>query len=130
MNCNYCKSECVKIGRQKSGIQKFRCKECKKYQQEEYKYHARIKFKKDLIVPLIVHNCGFRATAEVLSLSVQTVRKTILKSAEKCLPPKVSEGDIYEMDEMCAYKKVNKPEIWACYAVEKKSKNIIGISVG
>lgn len=31
---------------------------------------------------------------------------------------------------MCAYKKMGVKEIWACYAIEKKSKKIIGINVG
>jgi IS1 family transposase/transposase-like protein len=130
MKCNYCNSVCVKNGRQKSGVQKFRCKNCKKYQQENYKYQARIKYKKDLIVPLIIHNCGFRAAAEVLNLSVTTIRKTILSEAEKRRPPSVLSGGVYEVDEMCAYKKVGEKEIWTCYAIEKKSKKVIGISVG
>lgn len=130
MKCQYCNSFCVKNGKQTSGVQKFRCTCCKKYQQENYIYQARIKSKKDLIVPLVIHNCGFRATANVLKLSVNTVRSTILSEAKKCKPPRVSQGGIYQVDEMCVYHKKDSEQIWACYAIEKKSKKIIGISVG
>jgi len=130
MKCNYCRSLCIKNGKQKSGVQKFRCKNCKKFQQETYIYHARIKFKKDLIIPLIIHNCGFRAIARVLKISVNTVRSTIFIAAEKCSPPRMSIGGIYQVDELCAYRKIGKHEIWASYAIEKKTKKVIGISVG
>jgi hypothetical protein len=125
MECQYCKSRCAKNGRQKTGAQKYRCMNCKKYQQKKYKNQACVQATKKLIVPLILHNCGFRATSEVLRLSVNTVRSTILSEAEKCKPPRVFRGGIYQVDEMCAYKKIGKPEIWACYAIEKKSKKVL-----
>ncbi len=130
MKCQYCKAVCVKIGKQKSGVQKFRCKTCRKYQQEECKYQACLKITRQLIVPMVTHNMGFRGTSDTLHISVNTVRKTIVTESEKCEPPFIPYGGIFEVDEMLAYHKIGNPEIWAVYALERKTKNVIGISVG
>jgi len=130
MRCQYCKSRCVKIGKQKDGTQKFRCKGCKKHQQEEYKYQAKIVVKRKLVTKMIVNNAGFRGIARVLAMSYNTVHKTVMDTAKTCKPSKVPEQGVYEVDEVMAYHKKGIPQIWAAYAIERFTKQVIGISVG
>jgi insertion element IS1 protein InsB len=130
MKCQYCTGETIKSGKQKSGAQKYRCKTCKKYQQDEYKYQAYVVVKRRLIVPMILNNCGFCPVAEVLGVSYNTVVKVMFACAAKCKPPKMKAGGIYEVDEVCAYRKEGFPQIWAAYAIEKYTKQVIGINVG
>lgn len=40
MKCKYCESDCIRKGCQSNGVKKYQCRECKKYQQENYCYHA------------------------------------------------------------------------------------------
>ncbi|MFZ5551751.1 MAG: hypothetical protein ACOZCO_01445, partial [Bacteroidota bacterium] len=127
MNCQYCKSACVKIGRQKTGTQKYRCKECEKYQQEIYIYQAKVVEKRKLISKLITGNCGFRGIAKVLEMSVNTVTKTVIADAAKCQPPPMPKNGVYEVDEMQAYHKKGEKDIWAVYAIERETGKKIGI---
>ncbi len=118
MKCQYCKSICVKIGKQKNGTQKYRCKACKKYQQKEYRYQAKVKIKRDLIAGMITNNMSFNAISEVLAMSFNTVHNIILKAGRKCRPPKVASNGVYEVDEILAYK---KPKI--LYNIELSQQN-------
>jgi len=122
MKCQYCKNSCVKNGKQKDGTQKYRCKNCKKYQQEEYRYQAKILVKRELVVRFVVRNAGFRGIAGGLKISVNTVMKIIHKEAGKCLPPVVRANGVFEVDEIQAYCKKGKPNIYGVYAINGKPK--------
>lgn len=130
MNCNYCKSECKKDGKQKDGTQKYRCKSCLKYQQCHYKYQAKVLLKRSLIAKLIVRNTGFRGIATALGISLNTVRKTVISESEKCSPPAMPYGGKYEVDEMLVYRKRGIAEVWAVYGIEIESGKVIGIQTG
>jgi IS1 family transposase/transposase-like protein len=130
MKCQYCKQVCVKIGKQKDGTQKYRCKECKKYQQEIYRYNACIVANRKLIPLMVVNNCGFAGVARVLNVAKNTVSKYVLREGDKCKPPAMPAKGIYEVDEMRAYHKKGKKDIWAVYAIERKTGKKIGINVG
>ena len=130
MKCQYCKSLCVKNGKQKDDTQKYRCKICKKYQQEDYKYQAKIVIKRKLIVGMLTNNAGFRGIAKTLGMSFNTVHSTVMKAAAKCKPPKMKVNGIYEVDEVLAYHREGFPQIWAAYAIEESTNQVIGINVG
>lgn len=40
MYCKYCGSECNKSGKQQDSTQKYKCRNCHKYQQKSYLYNA------------------------------------------------------------------------------------------
>jgi len=130
MKCQYCKSICVKNGKQKDGTQKYRCKGCGKWQQEEYKYNAKILEERRLITRFLTRNAGFRGIASGLEMAVNTVMKVMYDEAKKLKEPLVSKGCVYEVDEMKAHGKKGKTETWVVYGVERKSKKVLGISVG
>lgn len=130
MKCQYCKSVCVKNGKQKSGVQKYRCKICRKYQQEDYQYQAKINLKRELVVGMITNNMGFRGIAQTLKISFNTVQSIFFSASEKCRSPRIAKGGLFEVDEVMAYNKPGIPQIWAAYAIEIETKDVIGINVG
>lgn len=60
MKCKFCNHACQKAGKQKNGTQKYYCKACKKYQQEEYKYAACNKGVELMISNLVYESVGIR----------------------------------------------------------------------
>lgn len=86
--------------------------------------------KRRLIVRFLTRNCGFRGLASGLKISVNTVMKTIHDAAEKLKEPVVPKGSVFEVDEIKAYGKKGKSEIWGVYGVERKSKKVLGINTG
>jgi insertion element IS1 protein InsB len=130
MKCQYCKGLAIKSGKQKSGVQKYYCKSCKKYQQEEYKYQACVIEKRQLVIPMIINNSGFAGISEVLGISYRTISKDIFSAAKKCKPPHIRPGKVFEVDEVLAYNKTGMPQIWAAYAIDVVTKQVIGINVG
>ncbi len=130
MNCQYCTHKCIKYGKQKSGVQRYYCKHCKRTLQEGYKYQAKWKYKKDLVCRMLVNNAGFRGIARTLRIAVNTVLKIVQQEAVRCAAPLIKSGCVFEIDELKAYHKEGKPEIWAVYGLERKSKKVLGISTG
>lgn len=130
IKCQYCQGYCVKNGFQLSGTQKYRCKICKKYQQENYLYAGCDISKRKLIVPMLTNNMGFSGITEVLGISYSTASKQLFAEAKKCKPPKLKPGGTFEVDEILAYHKDHQPQIWAAYAIEKSTKQVVGINVG
>jgi len=128
-NVNTVKVLVKKDGKQKDGTQKWRCKKCEKYQQKSYKYLGKIQEKRRQVVPMLLNNCGFKGIARVLGIALNTVMKIIFAEKKKIKEPAIPTNGIYEIDEMRAYKKTGK-DIWVCYALERKSREVIGLSVG
>jgi len=130
MKCQYCKSVCVKAGKQKNGTQKFRCKSCKKGQQENYIYHACILMKRELISTLIINNTGVRGIARSLKVSPTTVMKTVLTDSHKLNAPALATNGVYEVDEMQSYKGNKKNKIFVVYGIERKTGAKTEIAIG
>lgn len=98
--CQYCHSACVKVGKQKNGAQKLRCKNCCKYQLAGYTNQGCLKNTKENSLKLYLNNVGIRAVASLLSISVNTILKEIRKY--KTLKPVLSfkTNASYEIDEL------------------------------
>lgn len=74
MYCQFCKNLCVKNGKQ-NGIQRHRCKHCKKYQRETYKNKAWQPFAKELFKRSLARSGGVRG----MSYTIQVSKPNILK---------------------------------------------------
>lgn len=129
MDCQYCQNQCIKYGKQLDGTQRYFCKSCKRCQQKSYKYQAKIKTKRDLIIPMLLNNAGFTGIKRVLGITINSIMKVIFTAAENLQDPLSEKGCVYEIDEMRAYRKTGK-DIWVCYALERKSGSITGLSIG
>ena len=82
-NCNSIKT--VKAGKNQlksspNGAQRYRCLECGKYFQLEYKAKGRLPETKEKIIDMCSNGRGIRDTARVLKVSTKTVINTIKKS--------------------------------------------------
>lgn len=79
---------------------------------------------------MLTNNAGIRGIAKTLGMSFNTVHSTVIKAAAKCEPTKMKANGIYEVDEVCAYRKEGVPQNWVAYAIEKSTRQVIGIHVG
>lgn len=130
MKCQYCKSVCIKYGRQKSGIQKYYCKNCNKHQQEEYTYKVYYNEKRKLISKLIISNCGILQIASALDISPTTVIRQIKKDAAVLLPPPLPYGGIYEVDEIKTYCGRKENDLWVVYGIELRTGRTTILNIG
>src|SRR5688572_26514611 len=104
MECRYCKGCCVKAGVRSTGVQKYRCRSCKKYQQKEYSNRAYSLTINRQIGQLVTEGIGIRGIARILRISITTVIrriKQIGKAIDK--PFNFIKNRIYEIDELWTY---------------------------
>ena len=110
--CRYCGSErTIKTGH-RDGQQKWRCKDCGKFQGEVDRREKYTEKERQTAIDLYLEGCGFRRIARILSgifnrhVCYQTVIQWIKKEAKRIenLEPK-NEGNIQilEMDELYTY---------------------------
>ncbi len=131
MKCRYCKSNCHKCGRQPSGIQKYRCQKCLKYQQASYKSKALHLATNKRIRNLVKEGVGIRGIARLLKISSTTVIKRIRAMASNLKRPEIhSYHAIYEIDELWTYSKSKKNQQWITYIYDRISKKVIDFVVG
>ena len=131
MECKYCKKYCVKAGLQHSGVQKFYCKACKKYQQAVYKSEAYHPQTNSRIVILLKEGIGLRSMARVLRISLKTIIQRIRKiAAAICKPFQQLTNRVYEIDEMWTYIGRKANEVWILYILDRKTRTVIDFRVG
>ena len=121
---------CIRKGFQRNGTQKFYCKECLKWQQARYSYQAYRETTDKKIVSLLKESCGTRSIARILEISPTTVTKRILQIAQRIQKPPIVLNRDYEMDELMTYIGRKDRRICVAYAIDRKSKQIVGFSVG
>lgn len=130
MNCYCCKNLCVKKGKQKSGIQKYYCKMCKRYQQEDYLRKGWKPGTDQMIVKLLKESCGIRSIGRVLEISPVTVIKRIKHVAQGISKPFISINKEYEVDELKTYMGKKHRERWLTYAVRRDNRDVADFRVG
>lgn len=130
MRCNYCLQNCIKAGKQKNGIQKWFCKKCKKYQQDQYHYNAYKLGINHKIIILLKEGLGIRSISRVLGISTNTINRRIVELSEKVRSPTLKYHKNYEVDEMRTYVQKKSRTIWIVYAIEKESREVMTFNVG
>ena len=110
--CRHCGSERIIKTGHRDGQQKWRCKDCKKFQGERdrrEKYSAK---EREMALALYLEGCGFRRIARILSkmfeknFCYQTIILWIKKEAKKIDSSNIEhkkEIQILEMDELYTY---------------------------
>ncbi len=74
VTCIHCQSSLVyKHGKAPTGLQRYRCRECKRSFQYEYRYNANKKDVAEKIITMAMNGSGVRDTARVLGVSITTV---------------------------------------------------------
>ena len=131
MNCKYCNEACKRSGRQKNGSQRFRCKNCKKYQQKVYVYQAYESGTNSRIQSLLCESVGIRGISRIMNIAKGTVQSRI-KMIARLLTKQTLKMDnaIFEVDELWTYIGRKKNEYWVAYGLDQKSKNVVDFIIG
>lgn len=115
--CRHCGSERIIKTGHRDGQQKWRCKDCGKFQGEVDRREKYTEKERQTAIDLYLEGCGFRRIARILSgifnrhVCYQTVIQWIKKEAKRIenLEPKKEENiQILEMDELYTYIKKNQ----------------------
>ena len=87
MKCVKCNSEnYIKKGL-RNNLQRFYCKDCGKYFQVNYKYHAYKSDTNDFIISLLKEGCSVRGISRILKISKDTVLSRILNISKQIKVP-------------------------------------------
>jgi len=130
MKCKYCKKACNKKGKVKN-IQRYQCRECKKFQQKEYSKPRISQEKYDWVMRLSNESCGISNIARLLNISKSSVQRIIERIVANLKMPETNEyGQSYEIDELRTYCGNKRNELWLIYAINRYTKQIIHFVVG
>lgn len=127
--CGYCNGYCQRKGRH-GAVQLLRCAACGKYQRSSYKRKAYTPEMDGRIATLTREGCGIRSTGRVLGISPTTVIARIKRIAARLGPYPIPKGRSYEVDELSTYVGHKQNRIWVAYAVDRSTKNVVGMRVG
>ncbi|WP_419534371.1 IS1 family transposase [Endozoicomonas sp.] len=134
--CIHCQQtiNVVKNGKAETGHQRYRCKDCNKSFQLEYRYNGNLPGTHEQIIKMTMNGSGVRDIGRVLEISPTTV----LGSFKKLDPPTVTQLPfenaqvkiIFEMDEQWSFVGSKKQQRWLFYAWEPRFKKIIAHAFG
>ncbi|WP_447636758.1 IS1 family transposase [Flavobacterium microcysteis] len=128
--CTKCNRIAVKIGFQRK-VQRYKCKFCQKKFQLDFTYKACQRNISDSIIILLKEGCGIRSIARILSISKNTVLARIISIGNKLkAKPLLQKGCSFEIDEIWTFIGNKNNVTWITYAIERKSKNIVGVVLG
>ena len=130
--CPSCSSRNIKKnGTTANRKQKYRCKDCHRQFITQYSYHGCRPFIRDLIVPMTMNSSGVRDIARVLSVSTNTVLKTIRERAagvrEPQVPPRIKH---LEIDEFWSFIKDKSQQCWCWYSLNRATTRIAAYVLG
>lgn len=126
MKCKTCTSICKKDGKQKSGVQKYKCKVCGKYQQRSYRQIIPDRS----IIQLLKEGCGIRSISRLLKTSPATILRKIHSIAKELKRPTVYFGKEYELDEMSTYIGNKNKRRWIAYILRRDNREVVDFVVG
>ncbi len=132
MNCHHCKEKCSKKGFTFKRVQRYYCRSCKKFQQFGYSYKACLSGQTERIVLLYLEGLGIRSLSRVLSISPNTVLKTLYEESLKLNRPLyILETGQIEIDELQTYvRNKEKNKKWIAYALERSTGKVIDFRIG
>ena len=130
MTCRYCGGACIKDGLQGNQIQRYKCKNCSRRQQEKYSYKAYGKDVDRQIMTLTREGVSIRGLSRCIGISCTTILSRIKKIADRIKPPTVFSGNEYEVDEMWTFLKNKHKPLWIAYALDRNTKTVVSFNVG
>lgn len=131
MKCKKCdSSNCIKRGKRR-GIQRYYCKSCLCSFQDTYLYVAYKNPTNALIIKLLKEGCGILSISRIIVISKNTILSRKLKISNQIKVPYFTKlGCKYEVDEIYIKIANGKSQNWLTYAIEQKTKTVIGFSIG
>ncbi len=130
--CPRCSSRNIKKnGTTANRKQKYQCKDCRRQFITTYTYRGWMPVLRNLIVPMTMNSSGIRDIARVLSMSTQTVLKTIREQAaqvaEPRVPPRIKD---LEIDEFWSFIKKKSEQWWCWYGLNRATTRIAAYVLG
>ena len=123
MDCKYCGRSCRRSGRQKSGLQRYYCRACHKYQQKEYSYQACWGKINETIRSLVCESVGIRGISRILKIATNTVLERIRRIADSISRPPITKDEpTFEVDELWTYIGRKENEYWLAYALDRRGQ--------
>ncbi len=150
MVCQNCQTECLRFGRHRNKLQRFRCKLCGKTYTAPQADHLNGMYlpmeKAELVLRLLLDGASVSAVSRITDVHHGTILKLLVIAGEKCeriMAEKVRNIEVrdVECDEVWAFigkkqKRVrpdDDPNMGDCYtfvAIERHSKLVLNIAVG
>ncbi|HRF82550.1 MAG TPA: IS1 family transposase [Flavobacteriales bacterium] len=127
--CGHCQGNCKRKGRHGS-TQLLRCTACGRYQRTTYIHKAYTPGTDARIATVTREGCGIRSTGRVLGISPTTVIARIKRIAARLGPGPIPKSRSYEVDELSTFVGHKQNRIWVAYAVDRSTKNVVGMRVG
>lgn len=130
MNCTKCNSSNSIRKGIRNNKQRFYFKDCKRSFQSEYTYQAYISNTDSFIKSLLKESCSVRGISRILNISKNTVLSRMLKISNQIKIPYFNKfGCKFEVDEMFIKIANGKSQNWLTYAIEQKTKSVIGFKI-
>lgn len=130
MKCIYCNHACVKAGLQRTGVQKYRCKSCKRYQQGEYKSFACHPSCNEKVRALLVEGISLRGIARLLQITLKAVMDKIRRIGRAIQKPIAEKHGVVEIDELWTYVGTKEKELWITYSLHRSERQVIDFRIG
>ena len=131
MKYKYCHQINILKKGKRNNIQRYYCKECKRYFQELYSYKAYDSTTNPLLISLLKECCSVLGISRVLKISKNTVLARMLKISREIKAPYFKKlGCKFEVDEMWSFIGNKKNVTWITYGIEQKTKSVIDFFIG
>ncbi len=128
--CRYCKGILIRHGKSAT-VQRFCCKSCGKTQQLYYRIKRKSEIDTIMLVKLHNEGVGISGIARILEIAKSTVQRKIEELSANTKAPEVYEtGQDYEVDELKTYIGNKRNECWVMYAINRVTRQVLGLVVG
>jgi hypothetical protein len=129
--CPFCYSHnIIKNGTTRTRKQQYICKDCHKRFLNYYTYKAYLPNINSLIIQLTKEGLGIRSVTRVLQISATTLLRRIKSIAQNIVPPVLSFGRTYELDEMRLFIRKKSNLMWLVYVIDKVTKETAAFYIG
>jgi IS1 family transposase/transposase-like protein len=132
VTCKHCNNACIKYGKQPNQQQRYKCKNCGKTQQGNYRRLAYSYVEiNNRIAGMVKEGCGIRSISRLPGVSTNTIIKRIKKVALTFAKPMiVKKQDAVEVDELRTYVGNKRNEYWVAYALNRQTGKVIDFITG
>ena len=128
MNCPTCNAQAKKFGKDRHGLQRFRCRTCKKTFPEPHKRplgEMRLSIEKAVsVIQHLVEGCSIRTTERITGVEKRTILSLLALVGERC------EKLLDERIKGLRVKEVACDETWGYVGMKSRTKNSKGITDG
>ena len=151
MTCNNCQSECQRFGKHRNGLQRYRCRQCKRTFTEPHKKKALAgmslpQAKAEQVLHLLLEGNSVSSTERLTGVHHTTILKLLVLAGEKCerlLGKKLRDVPVRDVqaDEIWSFiqkkekarRSGDDPSFGDCYtfiAIETHTKLVLNVVIG